>query len=244
MSTLAHSHLPRCRLPYHLLLLLRVLLLPQILLLSGPRLHPLRQAREQQEHHRLDSAQQREHHPHDREELRTDISQKDEKPIKKRQNRTRDGKVCGDKAKSNVFPDPILFLAGLKSLWEHGQQRPVILVGGKEMAFRNSIYTEDDEDLTFLPKEPSLGFGFGSPSVSVNTKPLKDNEEPEIQPVEIGSVKLEEVRQGLLLKGSLLLGLPPPVLLGTDIQEKNKKKAKSKQIRARNGKDKVKSQAK
>ncbi|GKB24598.1 hypothetical protein Tco_0863999 [Tanacetum coccineum] len=32
--------------------------------------------------------------------LRTDISQKDEKPIKKRQNRTRDGKVCGDEAKS------------------------------------------------------------------------------------------------------------------------------------------------
>ncbi|GJS65147.1 hypothetical protein Tco_0679711 [Tanacetum coccineum] len=30
----------------------------------------------------------------------TDISQKDGKPIKKRQNRTRDGKVCGDEAKS------------------------------------------------------------------------------------------------------------------------------------------------
>ncbi|GKG23663.1 hypothetical protein Tco_0391699, partial [Tanacetum coccineum] len=30
----------------------------------------------------------------------TDISQKDEKQIKKRQNRTRDGKVCGDEAKS------------------------------------------------------------------------------------------------------------------------------------------------
>ncbi|GKG25993.1 hypothetical protein Tco_0399139, partial [Tanacetum coccineum] len=30
----------------------------------------------------------------------TDISQKDEKPIKKRQNRTRDGKVCEDEAKS------------------------------------------------------------------------------------------------------------------------------------------------
>ncbi|GKC65188.1 hypothetical protein Tco_1097786 [Tanacetum coccineum] len=30
-----------------------------------------------------------------------------------------------------IFPDPILFLAGLKSSWEHGQQRPVILVGGK-----------------------------------------------------------------------------------------------------------------
>ncbi|GJR28113.1 reverse transcriptase domain-containing protein [Tanacetum coccineum] len=34
------------------------------------------------------------------ETLGTDISQKDEKPIKKRQNRTRDGKVCGDEAKS------------------------------------------------------------------------------------------------------------------------------------------------
>ncbi|GJY86810.1 ribonuclease H-like domain-containing protein [Tanacetum coccineum] len=32
----------------------------------------------------------------------TDISQKDGKPIKKRQNRTRDGKVCGDEAKSKA----------------------------------------------------------------------------------------------------------------------------------------------
>ncbi|GJS88595.1 hypothetical protein Tco_0771231 [Tanacetum coccineum] len=32
--------------------------------------------------------------------IRTDISQKDEKPIKKQQNRTRDGKVCKDEAKS------------------------------------------------------------------------------------------------------------------------------------------------
>ncbi|GJZ70006.1 hypothetical protein Tco_0633556 [Tanacetum coccineum] len=31
---------------------------------------------------------------------RTDISQKDEKPSKKRQNRTRDGKVCEDEAQS------------------------------------------------------------------------------------------------------------------------------------------------
>nr|GEV83740.1 hypothetical protein [Tanacetum cinerariifolium] len=45
-----------------------------------------------------------------------------------------------------VFLDPIIFLAGLKPLWEH------------EMAFRNFIYTEDDDDLAFLPKEPSLGF--------------------------------------------------------------------------------------
>ncbi|GKG08228.1 hypothetical protein Tco_0334060, partial [Tanacetum coccineum] len=30
-----------------------------------------------------------------------------------------------------------------------------------EMDFRNFIYTEDDDDLAFLPKEPSLGFGTG-----------------------------------------------------------------------------------
>ncbi|GJS85254.1 hypothetical protein Tco_0751795 [Tanacetum coccineum] len=65
-----------------------------------------------------------------------------------------------------VFPDPILFLAGLKPSWEHGQQRPTIMAGGKEIAFRNFIYTKDNEDLAFLPKEPSQGFGTGSPSVS------------------------------------------------------------------------------
>ncbi|GJX28979.1 hypothetical protein Tco_0237058 [Tanacetum coccineum] len=84
-----------------------------------------------------------------------------------------------------VFPDPILFLAYLKPSWEYGQQRPAIMAGGKEMAFRNFIYTEDDKDLSFLPKEPSPGFGTGSPSISVNTKPLKANKEPVIQPTEV-----------------------------------------------------------
>ncbi|GJY52138.1 hypothetical protein Tco_0442985 [Tanacetum coccineum] len=108
-----------------------------------------------------------------------------------------------------VFPDPILFLAGLKPSREHGQQRPAIMAGGKgiylscfflhfpfsliydllslsaKMAFRNFIYTEDDEDLVFLPEEPSPGFGTGFPSILVNTEPLKANEEPEIQPVEV-----------------------------------------------------------
>ncbi|GKC00112.1 hypothetical protein Tco_0986248 [Tanacetum coccineum] len=107
------------------------------------------------------------------------------------------------------------------------------------MVFRNFIYTKDDEDLMFLPKEPSSGFGPGSTSVSVNTEPLKANKEPDIQPVEVtadsrgtpkpelfvvhlGSVaarikdskyKTRGGRQGPLLRGSLLLGLPPLVLL-------------------------------
>nr|GFA56896.1 hypothetical protein [Tanacetum cinerariifolium] len=53
------------------------------------------------------------------------------------------------------------------------------------MAFRNFIYTEDDDDLDFLPKEPSPGFGIGLPSASVNTKPAKVVEELEVQPVEV-----------------------------------------------------------
>ncbi|GKD44039.1 hypothetical protein Tco_1268684, partial [Tanacetum coccineum] len=38
------------------------------------------------------------------------------------------------------------------------------------MAFRNFIYTEDNEDLAFLPKDPSLNFGIGSLSVSCKSR--------------------------------------------------------------------------
>ncbi|GJR21916.1 hypothetical protein Tco_0970443 [Tanacetum coccineum] len=108
-----------------------------------------------------------------------------------------------------VFPDPILFLAGLKPSWEYGQQQHAIMAGGKgiylscfflyfhfsliydllfllvKMAFGNFIYTEDDKELSFLPKEPSTGFGTGSLYVSVNTKPLKADEELVIQPSDV-----------------------------------------------------------
>ncbi|GJS15312.1 hypothetical protein Tco_0409784 [Tanacetum coccineum] len=68
----------------------------------------------------------------------------------------------------HIFDDPILFLAGLKPSREFGRQRPAIIVGGKEMAFRNFIYTEYDDDLAFLPKEPSPGFDSGeSPKAGV-----------------------------------------------------------------------------
>nr|GEX82463.1 hypothetical protein [Tanacetum cinerariifolium] len=66
-----------------------------------------------------------------------------------------------------VFPDPILVMASLKYSWEHNHQRFTIIVDGK-----NFMYTETDDDLTFLPKDTSLEFKTGSPSVSINTKPL------------------------------------------------------------------------
>ncbi|GKB55697.1 hypothetical protein Tco_0911883 [Tanacetum coccineum] len=59
-----------------------------------------------------------------------------------------------------AFDDPILFL----------------------MSFRNFIYTEDDEDLTFLPKDSSLGFNTGSPYVSISIEPLRTDKEPVIEP--------------------------------------------------------------
>ncbi|GKD03026.1 hypothetical protein Tco_1178000 [Tanacetum coccineum] len=80
-----------------------------------------------------------------------------------------------------AFDDPILFLAGLQSSWEHGQQRPAIFVGGKEMSFRNFIYTEEGEDLTFLPKDFSPGFNT-YPSVSINMEPVMTDKEPAIEP--------------------------------------------------------------
>ncbi|GJU04926.1 zf-CCHC domain-containing protein [Tanacetum coccineum] len=84
-----------------------------------------------------------------------------------------------------TFPDHILFLAGLKPSWELGQQRPAIFVSKKEMAFRNFMYAEDDEDLSLLPKEPSLDFCTGSPSVSIN------NELPvvEAEPTDVANLK-------------------------------------------------------
>nr|GEV96107.1 hypothetical protein [Tanacetum cinerariifolium] len=62
-------------------------------------------------------------------------------------------------------------IAGLKPSWEYGQQRHVIIVDGKEMAFRDLLYVETDEDLSFHPKEPSPNFSISSPSVSINTDP-------------------------------------------------------------------------
>ncbi|GJR97299.1 hypothetical protein Tco_0939891 [Tanacetum coccineum] len=49
-----------------------------------------------------------------------------------------------------------------------------------EMAIRNFVYAENEEDLSFFPKEPSPDFGTRSPSVSVNIEPLMTNEETHV----------------------------------------------------------------
>nr|GEY59003.1 hypothetical protein [Tanacetum cinerariifolium] len=59
----------------------------------------------------------------------------------------------------------------LKSSWDHSLQDPVIFVGGKEIPFRNFMFIKDDEEMSFLLREPSHIFGGGSPSASINNEP-------------------------------------------------------------------------
>ncbi|GKF86461.1 hypothetical protein Tco_0254288, partial [Tanacetum coccineum] len=67
------------------------------------------------------------------------------------------------------------------------------------MDFRNFIYTENDDDLAFLPKEPSPGFGIGSPSALVNTEPPKDIKEPEVQPAKVTADSGESPKAGVFV---------------------------------------------
>ncbi|GJX05287.1 hypothetical protein Tco_0191203 [Tanacetum coccineum] len=69
----------------------------------------------------------------------------------------------------------------------------------REMDFRNFINTEDDDDLAFLPKEPSSGFDIGSPSASVNTELPKVVEEPEVQPAENTADSGESPKAGVFI---------------------------------------------
>ncbi|GJT44679.1 hypothetical protein Tco_0953394 [Tanacetum coccineum] len=50
------------------------------------------------------------------------------------------------------------------------------------MSFRNFIYNEEDEDLTYLPKDISPGFNIGSPSMSINTEPVRTDEKHAVEP--------------------------------------------------------------
>ncbi|GKC67949.1 hypothetical protein Tco_1100547 [Tanacetum coccineum] len=83
-----------------------------------------------------------------------------------------------------VFLDPILFMPGLKPSWEH------------EMDFRNFMYAKTDEDIYFLPKEPSPDFGTGSSSVLINTEPPISNVEPVVQLVENMADSRDSQHQG------------------------------------------------
>ncbi|GJZ69100.1 hypothetical protein Tco_0632650 [Tanacetum coccineum] len=77
-----------------------------------------------------------------------------------------DTKSFRDKLPDNIHENP-----SFQRLGRYPTSRPTIIVDGKEMAFRNFMYAKADDDLTFIPKEPSLEFGTRSPSISINTEP-------------------------------------------------------------------------
>ncbi|GKD96027.1 hypothetical protein Tco_1379924 [Tanacetum coccineum] len=79
--------------------------------------------------------------------------------------------VARHPANVQSFPDPILFLAGLKMSWKHTSKRLAIFVGENEMVFRNFMFSKDDKEMTFLPHEPSPGFDCGSPFSSIKNEP-------------------------------------------------------------------------
>nr|GEX12025.1 hypothetical protein [Tanacetum cinerariifolium] len=82
---------------------------------------------------------------------------------------------------------------GLKPSWEYGHQRHVIIVDGKEMAFRDFLYAETDEDLSFHPKEPSPNFGISSPSMKGECEVLKEREKARDNECEELKAKCEAV---------------------------------------------------
>ncbi|GKB53949.1 hypothetical protein Tco_0904702 [Tanacetum coccineum] len=81
----------------------------------------------------------------------------------------------------NLLPKVITLIEGWKGRFFFVQDSVVLLIvqsfslriidGIRKMAFRNFMYAETSDDLTFLPMGPSLEFGTGSPSISINTKP-------------------------------------------------------------------------
>ncbi|GJV66551.1 hypothetical protein Tco_1482060 [Tanacetum coccineum] len=79
----------------------------------------------------------------------------------------------------------------------------------REMDFKNFIYTKDDDDLAFLLKEPSPGFGIGSPSALVNTEPPKYVDEPKVQPAEVTADSGESSKAGVFVvhRGSVVASI-------------------------------------
>ncbi|GJZ55427.1 hypothetical protein Tco_0610620, partial [Tanacetum coccineum] len=77
-----------------------------------------------------------------------------------------------------TFPDPILYLAGLKNSWKHSPKKPVIYYQGQGMDFRSFMMQEINGEFKFLP-EGCIDDNQGSPSSkSVNNEALVIDAKP------------------------------------------------------------------
>nr|GEV08527.1 hypothetical protein [Tanacetum cinerariifolium] len=71
-----------------------------------------------------------------------------------------------------TFPDPILYLAGLKTSWKHSPKEPVIYYRGHEMDFRSFMMQEIDGEFKFLSED------FIKDVADFDDASARDNENP------------------------------------------------------------------
>ncbi|GJU27314.1 hypothetical protein Tco_1165935 [Tanacetum coccineum] len=91
------------------------------------------------------------------------------------------------------------------------------------MAFKNFMYAEDDEDLSFLTCKPSLGFGTGSPSISIN------NEHPSFKIKPLQTVDSEQlVNNTRDSEGSPTRGKAPTMRSGSVAERMKNRKCRTK----------------
>ncbi|GKA17881.1 hypothetical protein Tco_0697718 [Tanacetum coccineum] len=77
-----------------------------------------------------------------------------------------------------TFPDPILYLAGLKTSWKHSPKIPIIYYHGREMDFRSFMMEGINGEFHFIP-EGGVGDEGSSPSTRfVNNEALTIDAEP------------------------------------------------------------------
>ncbi|GKB93188.1 hypothetical protein Tco_0979325 [Tanacetum coccineum] len=91
-----------------------------------------------------------------------------------------------------TFPDPILYLAGLKTSWKCSPKRPVIYYRRQEIDFRNFITQGVDGEFNFLPKG-----GFNNNQGSLSAKSV-NNETPIIDAEPISTVLPSNVADNII----------------------------------------------
>ncbi|GJT36831.1 hypothetical protein Tco_0936696 [Tanacetum coccineum] len=91
-----------------------------------------------------------------------------------------------------TFPDPILFLAGLKSFWEHSPKKPIIYHCRKEMDFRSFMVGGIDGEFHFESKGGFADDEGNSPSTGLLT-----NEAPVIDVAPLNSAPPSHVAENV-----------------------------------------------
>ncbi|GJY71991.1 hypothetical protein Tco_0475694 [Tanacetum coccineum] len=109
---------------------------------------------------------------------------------------------------AQTFPEPILYLAGLSSSWEHAPSNPSIFVDGEEMAFRNFM-KKPGQSPSFFVRLADQPVDVGSPSVEPLWS-IADNDQAEssslLKDKGVFGFELVVVREGILGQSANAVG--------------------------------------